>query len=118
MSSIGIYLNNINDNLDIIQKIKTFFDKYDFVLFNDTNQSNEKHATLPTFYMKFYDGSIVFLSIEDYLIYKETIKSDAILLLDIKTAIDSKIDRSIIKGCKILSYNNNNNLELLNNYGL
>lgn len=54
----------------------------DFIVFSDYSLSNSSNdfGILPTFYLDFYLGTIVFLSIEDYLIHKPHLLSSKYVL--------------------------------------
>lgn len=118
MNTIGIFSNNLNKDLSNIIEIKKFFENTnnysDFTIFSNTSLGKKLFdiSILLSFYVSFFDGSIVFLNIEDYTHYKDRIIGKPILYLD-DTIINS-IDRNIIKNCDTIS-KANNQLTLINN---
>lgn len=116
----SIFTDNISANIDLIDKIKDFLQQQhpimDFTIFTDETQYGfVNHPTLNTFYMIAYTGSIIFLTLDDYLTHKDTISQNTILYLT-KDDINS-IDKNIIKNCSILT-ETNNGLEWIKNYEL
>lgn len=120
VNSIGLFTDNIIDNQDIISNIKNFLLSEnpfsDFVIFtNDLSETySYETAIVIDYYMSFYKGLIIFLTIEDYLIYKDRIIGKPCLFF---TEFPRNIDKKDIKNCMILVMQNNE-LELIQDYGL
>lgn len=115
----SIFTDDIKTNIDLIDKIKNFLLKQyatiDFVVFtNNISYGISNNAILTIFYMIAYNGTIIFLNFDDYLQYKDS-TTNAIIYMTQEDA--SHIDRSSIKGCKILT-EINNELEWIKNYEL
>jgi len=99
LKRVAILTNSIV-NIDYL--IKTISQKYDIddiIIFSDSNQILDigDYAIFSSFYLKFFDGSVVFTNTDDYLAYKDTIVSNEIFLLsDADDLIAANIDRSIL----------------------
>lgn len=116
----AVFTKDVADNIDLIDKIKSFFEQQynakDFVIFtDDVTVASNNNAILTTFYMIAYEGSIVFLDINDYYAYEDQLKNNGILYLD-QNSIES-LDHNSIKKCSILTQNNNT-LEWIKTYEL
>lgn len=97
-TQIAIYSDNIHeDKTKIIEVFHHFKNQNDVVVITDNiNDSEYKdYAVFPSFYTKFFQGTVIFLHLEDYLEYKDTIIGSPKILLDPKTA--KNIDTSLVK---------------------
>jgi hypothetical protein len=119
-NSIGIFTDNILDNSQIIKEIKNFLLSdnpfSDFVVFTpDLIKSYDTETSiLIDYYMLFYKGLIIFLSVDDFLIYKDKIIGKPCVFLQ---NIPNNIDKSQLKNCMILTITDNQ-MELIDYYGL
>lgn len=97
---IAILVNDEKINIDyILNKIIQNIQIDDIVIFSDSNNiSNIKDmAVLSSFYLKFFDGSIVFTNINEYLTYKDEIVADETFLVsDLQTLLENNIDKSVL----------------------
>lgn len=118
---IALYSNDPNKNKDIILNIKNFIlqnNKYsDFTIISDsTNLKGINNTSLIfSFYLKFFNGTIIFIDINDYLLYKDEIIAKCIVFLQNNDL--STVDRNCIKECDILTIENNS-IKLTNNHGI
>lgn len=114
--SIAVYTNNISDNLKLIDDIKRFFKGQDFTDFTVFTDELDDHipdnSVLTTFYMIGHRGLIVFLSSNDYLPYKDNLLAKPLLFI---ASNDFSLDRNHIKGCDILTYNDQHSLQWIKN---
>lgn len=115
LKSLAIYCNDIKKNIDLINKIKDFFSKTDFVIFADNivNVPTTEIAILLTYYMRFYHGTVVFLDIDEYLTYKDTLVGKAVLFFNKNDAYDKKISKVMIKNVKIITLDDQDNIEMV-----
>jgi hypothetical protein len=116
----SIFTNDIPNNIDLIDKIKNFFQQYhnatDFVILtDDINHGLSSHAILNSFYMIASNGYIIFLNLNDYYLYRDQMVKNAILYLTQEDI--SNIDRNIIKNCSVL-IENDNELQWIKNHEL
>lgn len=120
--SYAIFSSNIKEDINLIFRLHSFFKEHfpsqDFVIFTeDTTYAISDYAMLSTFYMVGYVGSIVFLNIEDYFNYKDSVRGDKILYIDNQNSNSFSLDRSMMKNCSMIT-ENNNKLEWIKNYEL
>lgn len=124
MDSMGIYNSgNLGDSIQTINSIKEFLKQHinidDFFVFCDSYDTHTEYAVLPSFYLYYYKGTVVFLNLEDYIAHKDKIISTNIIIrLSKQEVFESHIDRSVIKGCNILYQENDQNMEFIKNYGI
>lgn len=82
-SSLGILVQDFSNISETLDKIKSSFTQYDdFVIFTDFFVNNNKihnYSIFSTFYMKFFQGSILFLNETDHEQHKDNIVGQAIL---------------------------------------
>lgn len=81
---IAIYSNNLTKDTYI--KIKNYLNKkylyYDCVIFSDNLLDKSIDATIvSSFYLRFFNGSIIFTNIDDYIYYKDLIISNSVCLI-------------------------------------
>jgi hypothetical protein len=114
--TIAIYSDDPLANKDLISKIIEFLkNKYeysDFTIISNSNNLNHNIdiSIIPNFYLKFFTGGVVFLNIDDYLLYADNIMSTSTLYLETKDI--ATIDKEITKNTNLLT-NENNNLKLI-----
>lgn len=115
--NIAIYIDNDSD-LNIIPAIKNFFSKkYPIVLphiFHDHLISTYvDFAYLPTFYMSFYQQSLVFTNLENFLINQNNINSSDIYVITNKEELENNhMTKKELANIKLLSINNGEIYEL------
>lgn len=106
----SVFTDNIVADIDKIDKIKNFLQTtnstIDFVIFTDEIvYSIPAHSILTTFYMVAYRGKVIFLSLDDFLHYKDSTGGQPVLFLS--SDILPNIDRNTIKQYSILTEENN-----------
>lgn len=106
----SIFTDDISVNIDLIERIKSFLLKQhstmDFVIFtDDISYGISNHSVLTTFYMIAYNGVMIFLSIDDYLLYKDSAPNNVIIYMTKEDL--SNMDTNIIKDCGILTETDN-----------
>lgn len=102
-NSIGIFSDNIEQNFNQINTIWRLYKKNnDVVIFTDDSSPTALHhiAIFPSFYSRFFKGTIVFLDAEDYLTHKDNIISKPMLVIEDK--FPDILDRSVISADNIL----------------
>jgi len=110
-NSILLFTKDIN-HIPLIRKIKdyalSYYDEYiDFGIIYNISQAITFNdiALLPSFYLRFYSGPIIFLNIEDYLEHKDLIIGQPIIYLSNNTP--ENVSRNMIKNCDIITEENN-----------
>lgn len=116
----SVFTNNIADNIDKIDKIKSFLQNanptIDFVIFTDEiTYRIPSYSMLTTFYMIASKGQIIFLNLEDFLEYKDAVGGEPVLFLSTDSL--PNIDRNTIKNYAIL-IEEDNQLKWIRNYEL
>ena len=99
MKSYGIVFNDINNLNFIIPVVKWIKSNYQFADINifsskEVLLDNPKIASLSMFYLKFFDGSVIFLNAKDYTEYRGEILSNSIFLL---TSVDDLLSNNLSK---------------------
>lgn len=115
---LAIYTSDYAKNDKLIKDIHSFLaNKYNdtFICTSSYNDTYSHYAVLQPFYLRFFDGVTVFLTVEDYIEYKDKIISNKILYVD-DTVLHSKLDKSMLKDCEFLVYDQNKQLNMVNNY--
>ena len=74
------------------------------------------HSSLPTFYTVGYNGTIIFLTVQDYLLFRDKANGDIAVFLNKEDL--SNIDRSTIKNHKIIIEDVDSTLKWVPSYGL
>lgn len=115
---LTIYTTSFAENADVIEKLKDFMlasNKYgDFFVCTGVMDVGLAHyATMGSFYLKFFDGDIVFLNIEDYTEYQDKIIGRPILYLSETNETTAKYN---LKKYRIITKSNNNQMIWVNNY--
>jgi hypothetical protein len=105
-NSFGIFAENLEENKNLIYELGNQCKKLgDTVLFTDSIQSNEfiEYAIFPSFYMRFFQGVVIFLNIEDHTEHKNNIIGKPMLYLTEQTLKHTKIDGSMVNKSEIFS---------------
>lgn len=103
-TKFAVYTEDLENDSDIIvQLFSRCSDLGDSVIITDSiNSSKFQHYPLfPSFYLKFFPGSVIFMNIEDYLQYKDNMMGSPMLFMDENTP--NSIDKSLIKNEHILN---------------
>jgi len=118
---LAIYTSNFAQFENLIDSVRTFFHKEYTDIFICTpffNSPRKEYACLHPFYLTFFKGTSLFLTLEDYIEYKDNIIGEKILFVDSNIQNNIPIDRSIFKECKFLTYDDNKQLIMVNNYAI
>jgi hypothetical protein len=105
-NSFGIFAENLEHSKDLICELANQCKKIgDTVLFTDSIHSNEftDYAIFPSFYMRFFQGVVIFLNIEDHTQHKDIIIGKPMLYLTEQMLKENKIDGSMINKSEIFS---------------
>lgn len=81
---ISIYSNDLTKDiyLKIINYLNKIYSYYDCVIFSDSLLDKSINATvLSSFYLRFFNGSVIFTNIDDYIYYKDLMVSNSIFLI-------------------------------------
>jgi hypothetical protein len=120
---LSVLSSNVSNDEQLIQEIKERFiisnqDYGDFVIFSDSYNDVRgcSSAILPLFYIKFYNEDVIFLNIEDYLLYKDSTLGKPIVYL--KTEDIDHINKNILSLCEILIRSDDQTLRIINNHEL
>lgn len=94
---IGLYVSS-DKLLDKVDKVKkTLSDIDDFFLFTDEFILETKEAIFSSFYMRFFPGTVAFLSLDDYLTFKDQlVTTQKILFISTNDLFADNIDRSML----------------------
>jgi hypothetical protein len=116
--NISIYTSDFKKNQSLIQEIKTFLSKdYQdiFICTSLLNDADPTHASLHPFYLPFFDGVTVFISLEEYIEYKDKILGRTIIYIE---TTDTRLNRSLLNRCDLLTRDPHNKLIMVNNYAV
>lgn len=105
-NSLGIFSENLDLHKTHIDSISIACRKLnDFVLFTDNinNQYFDNYAIFPSFYMRFFKGMVIFLTIEDYMQYKDSMIGKPMFFLTEQMLQNNNIDISLINKDSIFS---------------
>lgn len=107
-TKLAIYCND--NNCDLIYKIIDFFKQKNRIVcghvFTDSdNTCSSDIACLPSFYMPFYKGIIVFTNIHDFIDNQSELISEKIYVMisSISDIKDNHVDKKIIDNTKFLT---------------
>lgn len=119
---LAIYTKNFNQHSTIIEKIKSFFqNEYTdiFICTSLMTDSISTYACLPEFYLKFFNGYVVFLNVEDFLEHSNNIIGSSVLFIDKKdvTKVVS-MNKLTFKQTDFLTLDDNDNILRIKNYDL
>jgi len=115
----SVFSDSLIEDKSLILEIKNFINHdypcSDFTVFSSSNNTSEyiEFAILVSFYLRFFNGDVVFLHIDDYYAHKDHILGRPILYLDSNNM--EQVDRNSIKGCDILTRSQDNKLIIINN---
>lgn len=98
----AIYING-NDNIETINKLKNFIitqSPYSdiFITSDDNVGLNGSFSILSSFYLKFFHGSIIFTSLEDYISNMEVVSlaKNYVLIQSIEELSQNQISRTTL----------------------
>lgn len=82
-NSVGVFTNRLENIESSISEIQSQYKYDDFVIFNDfffdCNELSKKYSIFSSFYMKFFQGTVIFIDEHDYLKYKDNILGKTVL---------------------------------------
>lgn len=105
-NSFGIFSDDLESNKDTIRKLGEECRKLgDTVLFTDNIDTNSysDYAIFSSFYIRFFQGIVIFLNMEDLTLYKNTIIGKPMLYLTDDILKTNNIDRTLIDKNNIFS---------------
>lgn len=105
-NSFGIFADDLESHKDTIRKLGEECRKLgDTVLFTDNINTNSysDYAIFSSFYMRFFQGIVIFLDIEDLTLYKNTIIGKPMLYLTDDIMKTNNIDIGLIDKNNIFS---------------
>lgn len=80
-NQLCIFVSEENQLSFIDKAIIKISDISDIFLTSDNNIIDYDKAVLPTYFIRFYDGKILFMNIEDWLSYKDILRSQQIYVI-------------------------------------
>lgn len=118
---LAIYTSDFNNSQSIIDQILNLLklEDYDdfFICSSTINNNVNNYAVLQPFYLTFFQGSVVFLNMDEYLEYKDKIIGSKILYVDPDNKTSKYVfDKNIFKDCSFITYDDNKQLIRVNNY--
>ena len=105
-NSFGIFTEDLSNDQETIRLLGEQCKKNgDTVVFTDNIESNSLHdySIFPSFYMRFFQGMVIFLTMEDYTQYKNNIIGKPMLYLTEEMLKSNNIDRSLINNNNVFS---------------
>lgn len=103
-NSIGIWISTKEDIEKIPIIINYFKDSVrDIFLISDESIYTPDYAVISSFYINFYNGCVVFLSLDDLLSNKSNLRSEKIYLLSSsQDIINSSLDKTYFNNITII----------------
>lgn len=107
-NSIAVFTTNIQNDYDVILKLKAFFEDIkqysDFMIFSDHihNIQSSHVAILQPYHLRFFQGSVVFLHINDYLANKNSLCKKFVVLSQ-----EDDVDGELLYDCHIITMDDN-----------
>lgn len=98
-NSFAIFSDDLETNKEVIHKLGTECKKLgDTVLFTDSIDTNSfvNYAIFPSFYMRFFNGIVIFLNTVDHMQYKNSIMGKPMLYLSEEMLKSNNIDLSTV----------------------
>jgi hypothetical protein len=84
--SVGVFVDSLDGHDQtqlsiLLNNIRNRYSAKDYILFNDFFTVNNIYhwGVLPTFYLKFFRGKIIFLDQNDYVKYKDNTLAECII---------------------------------------
>lgn len=102
-NTLAVFISHPNQIPHIERIKKEYSDMEDICIVTDTNIVISDYATIPLFYIKFFNGQIVFCSIEDYLNNRDHFQSNQVgLAVTSSDLYSSNIDISKLSLHKVI----------------
>lgn len=117
--NLAIYTTDFFQQKSLIAEIKNYINKDYVDMFICTpvlNDVDSEYASLHPFYLSFFDGTVVFLNVDDYVEYKDKIIGSKILFIDINNNVSANFNKSMFKDCTFLIHDESQQLTKVNNY--
>lgn len=106
-NTLAIFTNqNDDDHVNHINTIYDFFkDQYeDFVVISDENDLiNQHYAVIPSIHLKFFQGTVVFLSINTYLEKNDILANDIYVLTSTQDILSNHVPKNRLNDIKVLT---------------
>lgn len=95
-------LKNVNTIYDFLKK-----EYDDFVIItNENNGINYEHAIIPSIYLKFFRGDVVFMSISTYLCNQEILANNIYVCASLEDFLSNNVPKNRLGNAKILTIEN------------
>jgi len=110
------HIELLDDILPAVEILLSSKELIDLVVFCDNINNTQKYniAILPSFYMRFHKGNIIFLNYNDYLKYQHQIIGYPILYW--QEEFIGSLDPTTLSGCSVLIHSVSNNTITVNTY--
>lgn len=105
-NSFGIYSENLEQDMTLIHQLGEQCKKLgDTVIFTDAMNSGHftDYAVFPSFYVRFFQGVVIFFNMEDYTQYKDIVVGKPMLYLTEDMLQTMDVDRSMVTPSAIFS---------------
>jgi hypothetical protein len=100
---LGIWISKPEHLVKIDKVISNYSNLDDIFLISDNAISHDKYATIPSYYMSFYDIMVAFIDLEDFVTNQNFIRSNNIsLFCSSDEILQSKIDNRFFKNIKVI----------------
>jgi len=114
--TIAIFISDNDTNIENIDLIYSFFENEyeDFVIFSDQNSLiPSNYAIIPSIYLKFFQGTVIFLSAQTYLEKENILANNIYVCTSTAEILQNHIPKNRIANIKILTIENNK-IEVIN----
>jgi hypothetical protein len=108
MLFIDSYQEDMKEDIDlIISSMKKDYDDIGIIC-DDNSDISSKYATIPSIYLRFFKGDVVFLSLSSYLEHENILADNIFIKTTIDELLSSNVTRAKIGSSKIISINDFN----------
>lgn len=102
-NNLAIWISEPSDMNKLSSVIEQFPDVEDVCLITGGNIYHTDYATIPPFYITFYDMRVAFLSPKDYVNNKDQLRSQNIYLFcKVEDIISQNIDMRLLESVKVI----------------
>lgn len=103
MLFIDSYQEDMKENIDlIISSMKKDYDDIGIIC-DDSSNISSRYATIPSIYLRFFKGDVVFLSLSSYLEHENILADNIFIKTTIDELLSSNVTRAKIGSSKIIS---------------
>jgi len=103
--TLAIFISSTDaiNNIDIIYNFM-HQDYDDFVIISDDNDHiDNKYAVIPSIHLKFFHGSVVFLSARSYLEKNRILSDNIYVVTSLDEIINNHISKNRLSGIKVIN---------------